>query len=39
MATDYRTESLEYVRDIRTGKTSVELRGAVDRAARRSVTR
>lgn len=37
MSHDYRTEALEFVRDSRTGVVSVELRGAVDRTARKAV--
>lgn len=36
---DYRTDALEYVRDSRTGTVSVELRGNVDRAARKAAQR
>lgn len=39
MRTDYRTEALEYVRDVRTGTVAVELRGNVDRAARKAAGR
>lgn len=36
---DYRTDPLEYVMNVRTGVLTVELRGAIDREARKAASK